>query len=680
MLLKGRIMARHRRKPARRYIKQAAVSAGAMATAAAMTVGAAAPPAIAAGPDYTQLITDNSNSLDNILFIKGNVGGAAASFWNPIANAIPGGLLPTFTADVEQLDLTSLTGLAQALSQILPLPVPDLSAVPGLPADATALITAGLLPGLAVAVPVDLPQVLSTLLGLGTVDGVLTLLGNIPLLEGVPALSELIPGFTVTGTTFDSSYDWPLLGLGPILGLNGSTTISNTFAQLPSLTGAALAANILSLLTYNGGGALPPLVQATVNAILSPLNSVSTPSVTASIPLGQGTYGLPLGGQIGWLATAPTLSIGPVPLLSDTDTVISVPISAFGGVAPLGLASFGYVVTPGIVFPTATGASTLGGTSLTSFAIPGLGFSVTNLNILSSTYVGTNGINWNSGTSVLTLTTPFGALPIVYSLGAFNIGTTGFGFTLPSLFTIGLMPPFQIGTAPTQQSPDGLIPADVLNLGLGIPTQTNDLVTLLGLPDLGNVVEAVLNPLFNALVAPIGAVITNSLNNVVGPVTNGLASITEQVTALIAEITGGGPPAQTTLAATTFAADDEQEQTVADDGGSQTDLTTLRTDTDTDTDMQAAKDDDEPKDPADEDGPRLNVVTQTGNPSTDPADDTDLTDTDSRNQLTETVNESTETLTDTVTDTTDDAGEDLSEVESAEDSTNETASAGAGAM
>jgi len=653
---------------------------GAVATATAMTVGLAAPPANAAGPDYTQLITDNSNSLDNILFINGNVGGAAASFWNPIANAIPGGLLPTFTADTEQLDLTSLTGLAQALAQILPLPVPDLSAVPGLPADATALLTAGLLPGLAVAVPVDLPYAISTLLGLGTVDGVLTLLGNIPLLEGVPSLGELIPGFTVTGTTVDSSYDWPLLGLGPVLGLSGSTTISNTFAQLPSLTGSALAANILGLLTYNGGGSLPPLVAATVNAILTPLNSVSTPSVTASIPIGQGNYGLPLGGQIGWLATAPTLAIGPVPLLSNADTVISVPINAFGAVLPLGLASFGRVNTPGVVFPTATGLSTLGGTTLTSLAIPGLGFSVTNLNILSAKYIGTNGVNWNSGTSVLTLTTPFGALPIVYSLGSFNVGTTGFGFTLPSLFTIGLLPPFQVGTAPTQQSPDGLIPASVLNLGLGIPTQTNDLITLLGLPNPGDLVEAILNPVFNALVAPIGAVVTNGLNELVGPVTNGLASITEQVTALVAQLTGGGPPAlTTTTVATTLAAPDEQELTAAD-GGSQTDLTSARTDMTTHSDTDAAKDDDEPDDPADDKGPRLNVVTQTGNPTTDPVDDdTDLSDTDSRNQLNETVKDLTQTVADTGTDATDDVGDELSDLEPTDDSTDETASTGAAA-
>ena len=273
------------------------------------------------------------------------------------------------------------------------------------------------------------------------------------------------------------------------------------------------------------------------------LDAVKTPSVTAWIPAGQGNYGLPLGGQYGWLATMPTLAIGPLAPLSDTETVMSVPIGSLGAVLPLGLASFGFAGTSGIVFPTATGVSTLGGTSVTSFAIPGLGLSLTNLNILSSTYVGTNGFNWNSGTNLLTVTTPFGVLPIIYSLGSYNFGTTGFGFTLPSLFTVGLLPPFQVGTAPSQQSPDGLIPASVLNLGLGLPTQTTDVLTLLGLPNAGDLIEALLTPLYNTLVTPFGNIITNGLNSIVGPLTLGVASGIEQLTSLLAQLTSGLPGA-----------------------------------------------------------------------------------------------------------------------------------------
>ena len=536
-------MAKHRRNAARKYMKKAATVSGVVATATAMTVGMAAPPANAS--NYTQLITDSSNSFNNLLFINGNVGGAAASIWNPLASLIPGGLLPTFTASTEQLDLTSIDDLLEALRQILPLPVPDLSGIPGLPANATALLTLGLVPGLLVAIPgVGLVTVVSAI-GLGVVDGVLAALDAIPLLDGVPTLNDLIPGFTVTQTEGNSAYNWPLLGLGSLLGLSGSTTFSNTFAQVPSLNGASLVTEILSGLNIGGNPVLPPLLQAAVNAIVAPLNAINTPSVTAWIPAGQGNYGLPLGGQYGWLATMPTLALGPVIGLSNTETVMSVPIGSLGAVLPLGLASFGFAGTSGVVFPTATGVSTLGGTSVTSFAIPGLGLSLTNLNILSSTYFGTNGFNWNSGTNLMTVTTPFGVLPIIYSLGSYNFGTTGFGFTLPSLFTVGLLPPFQVGTAPSQQSPDGLIPASVLNLGLGLPTQTTDVLTLLGLPNAGDLLEALLTPVYNTLVTPFGNIITNALNGFVGPLTNGVASAIEQVTALLAQLTSALPGANT---------------------------------------------------------------------------------------------------------------------------------------
>jgi hypothetical protein len=492
------------------------------------------------------------------------------------------------------------------------------------------------------------------------VGALLTALDAIPGLGGVPTLDDLLDmlGLTATQTTFNSTYNWPLLGLGPLLGLSGSTTISNTFAQLPSLTGSALIGEIVGGLTLAGQPLPAPLAEALTGS-LSPLSAISTPSVTAWVPLGQGNYGLPLGGQIGWLATMPTLAIGPIPPLSTTDTVIAIPIAAAGAVLPLGLASFGTVATPGVVFPTATGVSTLGGTSLTSLAVPLVGLSLTNLNILSATYVGTNGINYNSGTSVLTLITPAGALPLIYSLGTINIGTTGFGFTLPSLFTIGLLPSFQIGTAPTQQSPDGLIPASVLNLGLGIPTQTTDVVTLLGLPNPGDAVEAVVNPAFNTLVAPVGLLITNGLNTAVGPLANGLASLTEQLTALLAQLTGGGAQAFTPTA-TTLAAPAPQD-VPADDTAPQSALIPSLpqgvAQNAADNDVQSG-----PADPAPKTGPRLNVITQTGNPATgvirDGIDAARTSGTIARNQLTTTVKNLTDRVTDTVTNVVGRGGDD----------------------
>jgi hypothetical protein len=109
---------------------------------------------------------------------------------------------------------------------------------------------------------------------------------------------------------------------------------------------------------------------ATVNKLLAPLNVISTPSITAWVPTAEGTYGLPLGGSVGYLVTMPTLDIGPVLLLATTDTVVAAPIAAAGVTLPADLATFGAIGTPGLVLPTATGVDTIGGVSLSSFSIP----------------------------------------------------------------------------------------------------------------------------------------------------------------------------------------------------------------------------------------------------------------------------------------------------------------------
>jgi gas vesicle protein len=545
-------MSKHRRM-SRRAKKFATVGAT-TATAAALTAGMVQPSSpddiavtwrdvLLASGNYTQLIEDWSNTYDNVLITSGNLGGAAANLWNPLASLF-GGLLPTFTAGTEQNDLTTLTGILDALADALD-GATDLSGVPGLPANAGTAILVGLAPGLVPALVV-LPPVVVTVGSLAGLAAVLAVLDAVPLLDGVPDLGALI-GLTATQTTFDYSHTWP------ILGLDGSTTFANTFVQLDGLSGPALITNILSTLNVAGApiSSVPGLTQL-VNSVLAPLNAIATPSVTAWIPAGSGNYDLPLGGSFGWLASMPTLAIGPVPLLSETDTVVAIPLMATGAVLPLGLASFGTVFTPGVVFPTATGMSTLGGTSVHSFGIPLLGTSYSSASILQATYVGTNGFNYNSGTTIGALTTPFGTLPIVYSLGSYNAGTTGFGFTLPSLFTVGLLRPIQIGTAPDQQSPDGLIPADLLNLGLAppagvVPTQLIVLSDLLGLPSAQSGIDAFVNPVFNATAAPVGQQITGALNEISGPLTTGFSSGVEQLTGAIADATGALNPSQMML-------------------------------------------------------------------------------------------------------------------------------------
>jgi hypothetical protein len=569
-------MAKHRRMS--RSSKKVAAIGAATVTATALTVGAAPPQkaddarmdaaavnrdvALSAAIDYTQLITDSSNSLDNILIIFGNVGGGASGAWNPIASAT-GGLLPTFTAGTTTSNLFNVADLLGVLTN-----APNVGLVPGITPEAAAIfldaLAAGLVPITGLPIPglgslgdlVTLSQLTDLLAALNALNVGLPVIDQI---TGIPDLEGLLEalGVTATSTAFQSTYSWPVLGLG------GTTTIGNTFIQLDSLTVGDLTDVLLGPDGLGVGGLLDlgivPL--ADVTGLLDDV--VATPSITAWIPAASGNYTLPLGGSIGWLATMPTVAIGPVSVagipLSTTDTVIAIPIFAGGATLPLGLGAFSIVTTPGITFPTATGVSTIAGTTVMSFNILGFGF--TNVNTLAATYAGTNGINHNSGQNVLTLTTPLGPIPIpiVFSLGAFNAGTTGFGFTGPSLFGVGLLPPFQVGTAPSQQSPDGLIPAALLNLFLappaGIaPTQLTDLGTLLGLPNPFGSVQSVLNPLFNTAVAPFGSQITDALNSNIGPLTNGFASGAASLTGLLAQLTGGIAPTSSTSSPTPGAA------------------------------------------------------------------------------------------------------------------------------
>ncbi|GFG53233.1 hypothetical protein MAGR_46740 [Mycolicibacterium agri] len=551
---------------------------------------------LTAGPNYTQLITDWSNSLDNILIAQGNIQGGAASFWNPIASA-SGGLLPTFTAGTTQTDLATISGIITALTDALN-NASDLGVVPGLSADAAAIVLGGVLQGLIPIEGVDdvltgaAGPLLETLAVLQVVGGVLGQLQAIndllePLgveIDNLPSLTDLL-GLTATQTEYNSSYAWP------ILGMDGQTSVGNTFVNLPELTLSDVLANVanidldipnVDLGELTGLDAIPGLSQvldllglgdsSPLDLLIDPLlaglgtqlelldDLVATPSVTAWVPVGSGAYNFPFDASIGWLAAMPTLALGPIPALSEIDlpidlgidpsaeTVLMIPIAATGGQLPFGLASFGSV-NAGLVFPTATGVTTLGGTTLNTFGLPLLGVSYSSLNVGQANYVGTNGFNINTGTTVGALVTPLGPVPLVYSLGAVNAGNSGIGVTLPSLFGVGLLPPIQIGEPVGQESSDGLIGKDILNLGLAVPTQVTRVADLVGMGAVFTPAEEVGTAVWNATVRPVGEQVTAALNDVNGPITNGLASGFEQFTGAIADATGGAPATTSTLAA-----------------------------------------------------------------------------------------------------------------------------------
>jgi hypothetical protein len=570
-------MSKHRRVKSRSK-KFAAVTA-VTATTAALTVGAAAPSPdktvtwrdvmLTAGPDYIQLIEDMSKSLDNIIIAQGNIGEGFEAFWDPLSSA-SGGLLPGFDSEYDYNDLTTLSGILEALSDALKNGT-DIEAVPGIPTGTAVNVLALLLAGLGV----DTGPAESVLDSLSVLDGTLgSVSGLIDLVNGLDALnlldavdlSELL-GLTANQSSLTTAWTW--------FGLTEQTNIGNTYVNLDQLTVSGLVGGITGLLSGDnsllgklGLDLLGNVPLGSVEELLSGLDIVATPDITAWIPAASGSYDLPLGGSTGFLAAMPTIAIGPLDsLTSDTvslsqvltalgitdatgidtsaATVIAIPIFAAGGELPLGLASFGGV-NASVLFPTATGVTSLAGTSLQTFNIPLLSSGATNVNTLQAWYVGTNGINYNSGQSVLLANVGGLPIPIEYSMGAFNVGTTGVGITLPSLFGVGLVPSFQIGTPVGQESSDGLIGKDILNAGLAIPTQGTDVATLIGLGGVFSPAESAGTAVWNAAVKPVGEQFKNALNDNVGSFANGAASQFEQLTGSVADATGGDQSASTT--------------------------------------------------------------------------------------------------------------------------------------
>ena len=467
-------------------------------------------------PNYTQLIKDTSNSLDALL-LDGTLTDALNAFLGPLG--------ATFTSTAQQNNLLTVGGAVDALVSVLNRlnSLPDVSNVPGLPPGAGTVLTDNLGPVLDAlqallplanildnlsGIPGALDDALNGLNGLNSINALLTsLLGpastlghlvfdvlniHIPVPQlTIPSVTGLADnlltslGASATDTHYASTLSWP------VLGINGTSNVDNLFAQIPSLTVGALVDAVLSgVVIPNLNSILDPIfsnpllvpfnpqipaalddLTGLVDAALAPLNLIATPSVTAWIPSANGLYTLPMGGSFGYLATMPTVDIGPLTVGGVTvpsngaDTVVATPIFAAGMTLPLNLGSLGVLTTPGVLFPTATGVSSLGGTTLQSLVLPGL-LNLQSLNTASAYYIGTNGININTGQTGGTLVTPFGSLPFEYSLGAFNIGTTGFGYSGATFAGVTVLPGFQIGTAPVQTSDDGLLSADVINAGL----------------------------------------------------------------------------------------------------------------------------------------------------------------------------------------------------------------------
>jgi hypothetical protein len=454
-------------------------------------------------------------------------------------------------------------------------------------------VLGGLLQGLGVPGGSDLATTLETLLNSlsivnGTLGGVSQLVDAVNSILPVDiSLTDLI-GLTATQTEYSNVVTW--------LGLTDQTNIGNTYVNLAPITLTGLLNNLTGTLGGSDGllstvlgnllgtnalsgllGSLPIGQLGTslpvLGSVLGALDIVNTPDVTVWIPAGSGSYDLPLGGSFGWLAAMPTIAIGPLGDLVDANgvslstlanglglssllggadlnsaTVIAIPISGAGLVLPGNLASAAFV-NVNVLFPTATGVTSLAGTSLQTLNIPLLSTTVTNLNTLQAYYVGTNGYNLNSGQSVMLLSVGGVPIPIEYSLGAVNFGTTGVGGTLPSLFGVGLVPSFQIGTPVGQESSDGLIGNQILNIPLNAPTQATDVATLIGLGGAFAPAEQAGTSVWNATALPVGNQIKSYLNDNWGGWADSFGQNLKQVTGQFADATGGSATPFSTLSA-----------------------------------------------------------------------------------------------------------------------------------
>ncbi len=480
--------------------------AGAVAATASLAFVAPTAQAAAAAPDYKGAVTNYKNALNSYLSGTNAMGSAAGGAWNPLAQG-SGGLLPTFGTTLTHSNLTKIADLPDVLRNLASTPLP--TAVPG-------VIPAIKIPGQGF---VDLPLP-TTIPGANLVNGLANALDTVfnnpiigPIVSQLPPLSDIVDGLIAEQDKFTAGYNWPLLQA------SGLTTITNTFVQTPSGLNIKIPASLDPL------GILPDSVRILPDGTL--------PNVTAWVPMGAGNYTFPLGMETGWWATAPTLVVdgGAVNV---PQTVLSIPMWANGIKAPLGLGQAGQF-NAHVLIPTQNGIYSPIGTTLSNFSIPMLGLGMTNLNVTTGNYIGTNGFNINNGQNVMVLQTPFSGplpIPIVYSLGGFNMGTEGMGFTLPSLFGVGLMPTFQLGTAPGANTPLGIIPPNLIPTGSIVPTQlitvSGLISTALGIPDPTVELAKALTPLYKGLVTPAMTPISDLLTQQYGNLFNGAASNTLQ--------------------------------------------------------------------------------------------------------------------------------------------------------
>lgn len=494
-------------RPKRAVVRSSVIAGGAFATAAASLVGQMAPTAAAAAtPNYAGDITSYSDALNNTLAASNTAANTLGSWWNPLAGNASGAL-PIFVSSDSSVDMTAISSLPSVLRSLAQTPMP--TAVPGVVPQVS-------IPGqgfTTLPLPTSLPggEILNA--GADVLESSFYIPGVGALIENLPPLSELIPGLVGTQNTYDSGYSVPLLGI------SGSTAVSNTYVQTP-----------------------PEIAQ-----------------ITAALPVGEGMYAFPLDSAAGWWAAVPTLAANFGP--DDPGSLVSMPMGAAGVQAPAGLGQAGLFAVS-VLLPSSSGTYVPVGATISNASIPDLGFGITNLNLTTGNYVGADGVNVNNGQNIAVIQTPLtGAIPIpiVYSLGGFNVGTEGAGYTAPSLYGVSLISPIQIGTAAQGNAPDGLIPADLIPVGAVLPTQLTSVSAvasaLLGVQDPSSALEQALTPVYQGVVTPGAREASDQLAHYVNTTVDGAASLALQASKSykdlaekISTAVGSAPPSGSVLA------------------------------------------------------------------------------------------------------------------------------------
>lgn len=553
----GVFMRGQHRKPLKKStVTRAATTAGALAATATLALSTPNLATAATAPNHSQVISDFSHALDNFLSGANSANQGGNSIWNPIAEQ-SGGILPILRSDYKKTDLTNLTdisGLISALKDIVEMDLPW-GTTPGALPD--IVLPGGQTINVADILPGKLPGVEALTGVLDLLDGLFTypvpilgvtlgeVIGNLP----IPALGNLIKGLEITHSSYESGWDWGALGAG-------KTDIQNNLIKTPGqlildlttidilnkpLTSALLAQLGLPSLDIPLIGGLLPSINGILGNVpgVDPGNfelpGINLPTATVWVPQGSGQYNL-LGFNSGWWAAVPTaaLAFPAIPGVSDPfDLTVSVPITSVSAGLPFGLAEAGNMHMT-VMMPLDNGLYSPLEFDMTNVNTA-FGFGVTNINIKSNNYLGTNGINVNNGQNVLLLQNPLLPIPIVYSLGGFNVGPAGAGIYMPSLFGVALLPDLQLGDKPAVKLglPGG---ADDALAALGLDALLNNplvptsllnvtgLLPLIGLPNVNGFIgdaEAALSPFYlntiGALLSPLSSFATEQY----GPFING---------------------------------------------------------------------------------------------------------------------------------------------------------------